>query len=80
MQQVAQYLRKNKRMIIGLFQSLSQEGEIPATKLFGFLQEVFRLEPIGFWIDGKSYYEDDENQAHTEKIIEQYYKTTPDGR
>lgn len=77
---VSQYIDRNKTRIGEIFNSSSKEGEIPATNLHVFLQEMFKIENIKFMREGKDYFRDEENQAHTEKIIEQYYKTTPDGK
>jgi hypothetical protein len=30
--------------------------------------------------EGTDYFREDESQSHTEKIIEQYYRTMPDGK
>ena len=53
---------------------------MPATNLHAFLRDVFKLEEIRFTREGKDYFKEDESQAHTEKIVEQYYRTTPDGK
>lgn len=44
------------------------------------MQEIFKIESIKFIREGKDYFKDDENQSRTEKFIEQYYKTTPEGK
>lgn len=77
---VTQYLEKNKTKIAELFSLRAKEGEIQATNLHAFLQEIFKIESIKFTREGKDYFREDENQSRTEKIIEQYYKTTAEGK
>lgn len=59
MKQVSQYINTNKAAITHLFRDMSQDDELPATKLYTFLQEIFKLEQIFVLKEGKNYYEDD---------------------
>ena len=65
MEIVNSYFNKNKQKINEIFKNQAKDDEIPATKLFNFLQFIFQVEEIKFMKDDKNYFNDDENNSHT---------------
>ena len=63
-----------------IFYSNSKDNEIPATKIFAFLQQTFEIQSLSIAKDGKEFFKDDNNEPYIEKIIEKFYKATPDGQ
>jgi hypothetical protein len=62
---VTLYLERNKSKIAELFTLRAKEGEIPATNLHAYLQEIFKIESIKFVREGKDYFREDDNQSRT---------------
>jgi hypothetical protein len=53
-----------------MFKNMSNDmEELPATNMFVFLQEVFKIETVSILIDEKTFFSDDENQSNMEKLI-----------
>ena len=56
MQIVAQYLQRNKNKVNEVFESLSKDKEVPATKVFVLIQQITTIGNLSFVKDGKQFF------------------------
>ena len=80
MKVLVRYLERNKAKVKSIFDNNCKNSELPATQIFSFLQQVLSINQISFTKNGKEFFKSEDNQGKTEKIIELYYKSTPDGK
>lgn len=61
MKVVTRYLERNQDKVDELFYNSCKDEELPATKIFSFLQQVFSFGNISLKKDGKDFFKEDNN-------------------